>query len=165
MVRINRSETSHGKQLHSSDDSDGLAKSMVISASTKHCIQLDYSWQFRTNIQRRPLNEAHKSETTSRIDNTIRHKNWIGDIIFNQLAIDKRLQTEKQEFLTKEMANNLWRTRGAALSNLDVYLQLKNKKASFLRKGNVILNVGSELDEMQKMGKSNQLMIAIKRGA
>ncbi|KAA6400283.1 MAG: hypothetical protein EZS28_004192 [Streblomastix strix] len=157
-------ETSNSKQLHSSGDSDGLAESMVVTTTEEHGIRLDYSGQFRTNIQRRPLNEAQKNETTSRKSNTVRDKNWRGDIIFNQLAIAKRLQIEEQESLIKEMGPNLWRTRRAALSNLDVYLKSKNKKASSLLRGNVVLNVRRALDGMQKMGKSNQQMIAIRRG-
>ncbi|KAA6395276.1 MAG: hypothetical protein EZS28_009195, partial [Streblomastix strix] len=114
--------------------------------------------------QRWPLNEAQENETTTRKSNSIRDKNRRGDIIFNQLAIAKHLEIEEQESLIKEMGPNLWRTRRAALSNLDVYLKSKNKNASSLLKGNVVLNVRRALDGMQKMGKSNQQMIAIRRG-
>ncbi|KAA6388700.1 MAG: hypothetical protein EZS28_015775, partial [Streblomastix strix] len=123
-----------------SSDSDGLAESMMVSATAKHGIGLDYAEQFRTNIHRRPLNEAFKNETSSRKSNTVRDKDWRGDIIFNQLAIAKHLEIEEQESLIKEMGPNLWRTLRTALSDLDVYLKSKNKNTSSLLKGNEVLN-------------------------
>ncbi|KAA6378109.1 MAG: hypothetical protein EZS28_026366 [Streblomastix strix] len=40
---------------------------MVVSTTTKHVVQLDYSVLFRQNIQRGTLNETLEDETSSRV--------------------------------------------------------------------------------------------------
>ncbi|KAA6368148.1 MAG: hypothetical protein EZS28_036323, partial [Streblomastix strix] len=91
-------------------------------------------------------------------------KNWNEDLIFNKLATCKHLEVEQQEALIKEMRLNLRRTRRAAIASLDVYLKSKHKKASSTLKGNAVLKIRRALDTMQQMGKSNQQIIAIRRG-
>ncbi|KAA6392616.1 MAG: hypothetical protein EZS28_011855 [Streblomastix strix] len=61
------------------------------------------------------------------------------------------------------MGPHLWRTRKAALPNLDVNLKLKNKKASSILKGNIVFNDCRASDGLQMMGKSNQQMIVIRK--
>ncbi|KAA6403718.1 MAG: hypothetical protein EZS28_000761 [Streblomastix strix] len=62
------------------------------------------------------------------------------------------------------MNTNLWRTRRAALSYPTVYFKTTNKNAPSLHKRNIVLDARRTLDGMQKIGKSNQQMIVIKRG-
>ncbi|KAA6386040.1 MAG: hypothetical protein EZS28_018432 [Streblomastix strix] len=158
------SQIVNSQELHSDCNCDGLGKLMVVQSVKRSCYADNNIRQFGASVQGRKINEEKKNEVAPRKGPRSCDKNWIGDIIFKELALAKHLTIREQQQLIEEMSPNLQRLRRAAPASLDTYLAQKKIKSKQTLKSDVALNVRRAHNGLQQSKKTVEEMIAIRRG-